>query len=336
MFTKARLKLTGWYLLIIMTISLSFSVFIYQNVTSEFQRRLLNIEHRLDLRSRGFALPPGQERFFINDLEQSRLKIIYVLLYTNGLIFVLSAVAGYFLAGKTLSPIEKAMEEQKRFVTDAGHELKTPLTALITTVEVALADKKLNLKSAQKALKESLEEAFNLNKLITNLLSLAHYQQNGAKLNLQPFKLSPIANSSIRKIRPQAQLKKIKIINKLEDIKITADPDLIEKLLVLLLDNAVKYTPKKGVVKISTKASKKDLIIKIQDNGIGISKKDLPHIFSRFYRADSSRTKKDSNSFGLGLSLAIDIVNLHSGTINVQSQPGKGSTFIIKLPLKQS
>src|SRR4030042_3546083 len=119
MFKKARLKLTAWYLVIIMFISLAFSVFIYISVTLEIQNRFNLIERRLELRDYGFRPPSGQVEFFIESLEESRNRILLVLLYTNIMILFFSAVAGYFLAGKTLTPIEKSMEEQKRFVADA-------------------------------------------------------------------------------------------------------------------------------------------------------------------------------------------------------------------------
>lgn len=333
MFTQARFKLTGWYLLIIMTISLSFSAFIYKSVTTEFQRRLANIERRLDLPNRGVPLPPGQERFFIEDFKATRLQILYILIYTNGLILVFSAGAGYFLAGKTLNPIENAMEEQKRFVADASHELKTPLTALITTTEVMLNDKKLNLESAKKALKENLSEAENLKYLTESLLSLAAYQQNEGSFPQNKVNIKDIVNKSIKTLGPQARRKNIKITDNSKKIIFNANVEMMQKLLTIILDNAIKYTLKNGKVSISTKKTKKNIVISIKDNGVGIAKKDLDHIFDRFYRADLSRSKSKSHGFGLGLSIAKDIAQLHNGKINVQSEPQKGSTFSIKLPL---
>lgn len=149
MFKTARLKLTAWYLLFIMAISLSFSAFIYRGVTLEFQRRLSAIEHRLELRRHGFVPPAGRAQFFVQDLEEARQRLWLILIYTNGAIFLFSAIAGYFLAGRTLKPIEQSLEEQKRFVAEASHELKTPLTALQTSVEVALRDQKLGLDTEQ-------------------------------------------------------------------------------------------------------------------------------------------------------------------------------------------
>src|SRR5512141_1822886 len=120
MFTSARFKLTGWYLLIIMAVSISFSAFIYKGVSLEFERRLNAIESRLQLGRFGIYPPPGQVEMFITDLEDTKERVLIILVYTNFVIFVFSALAGYFLAGKTLKPIEKAMDEQKRFVADAS------------------------------------------------------------------------------------------------------------------------------------------------------------------------------------------------------------------------
>jgi two-component system sensor histidine kinase CiaH len=318
MFKKARLKLTTWYLLIIMTISLSFSGVIFRSVTREFQRRLNLIERRLDLRGRGFNPPVGQTRFFIQDIKESRQKVLFILLYTNGVIFAFSALAGYFLAGKTLSPIEEVVEEQKRFVADASHELKTPLTALQTSIEVALRDKKLKLK--------------DLKKLTNSLLSLARYQQDN-NFTKERLDLKDVIENVYKKISPLAKKKKIQLKIKTKSVKISANKESLEKLITILLDNAVKYTPKNGKVTLEISKNKRYLKLKVKDTGIGIPERDIPYIFDRFYRADKSRSKLNLAGFGLGLSMAKRIVEMHNGSIKAKSSPKKGSTFTVKLPI---
>lgn len=335
MFRSARLKLTAWYLLIIMAISLSFSAFIYRGVTLEFQRRLNAIEKRLELHKHGYRLPVGRTQFFIQDLEDAKKRVLLILLYTNGAIFAFSAMAGYFLAGKTLTPIEKAMEEQKRFIADASHELKTPLTALRTSIEVALRDKKLRLKEAKDVLSGSLDDIDSLRKLATDLLSLTSYSQ-GYNFRKEKVNVKEIIKNVNKKIAPLARTKNIKIISKLKNITFTANRENLEKLITILLDNAVKYTEKEGRVNLSCEKGRRYLTLKVKDTGIGISKKDLPHIFDRFYRVDPSRSKVKVAGFGLGLSIAKKIVELNQGSIDVKSSPSKGSTFIIKLPLSHS
>ena len=314
-----------------MAISISFSAFIYRIVSYEFQRRVDEIERRLELRRFGFLPPPGETQLFIADVKEAQAKVLYVLIYTNAVILIFSSAAGYFLAGMTLRPIEEAMDEQKRFVADASHELKTPLTSLQTSIEVALRDKEITLKEALFTLSDSLSDSKNLTNLTSDLLSLTKYQQNGreffGKVNLQD-----VIQSSVKKVSPLAKKKKIgiKVISK--DPEIRGNKEGLEKLITILLDNAVKYTPEKGGIEVNSRKTGKYVTISVSDTGCGITKKDMPMIFERFYRSDISRSKIDASGFGLGLSIAKSIADIHKGTITVESQLGKGSTFIVKLP----
>jgi len=331
MFKHARLKLTIVYLGIIMAISISFSVFIYRIVSYEFQRRVDEIERRLELRRYGFLPPPGETQLFIADVKEARAKVLYVLIYTNAVILIFSSAAGYFLAGMTLRPIEEAMDEQKRFVADASHELKTPLTSLQTSIEVALRDKKITLREALFTLSDSLSDIKNMTNLTSDLLSLTKYQQNKreffGRVNLQDVILS-----SVKKISPLAKKKKIviKIISKAPEIR--GNKESLEKLVTILLDNAVKYTPEKGRIEVNGRKIGKYATISVSDTGFGIAKKDIPLIFERFYRSDISRSKTNAGGFGLGLSIAKSIVDIHKGTITVESELGKGTKFTVKLP----
>ncbi len=334
MFEKARIKLTTWYLLIIMTISLSFSSFIYRSVSVELQRRLNVIEQRLSIEPpRGMRMQGPVHDYFLQDLKESRNKVLFVLLYANGVILFLSAVAGYYLAGKTLKPIEKALNEQKRFVSDASHELKTPLTSLQTSIEVALRDKKLNLKEAKKVLTESLEDVGGMNKLATDLLKLTWYQAGGNNFSLEKVSTRETIETVKKKINPLAKKRQIKIIYKIKNLNIKANKEGLVQLITILIDNAIKYSKKSGGITVSIEKSRNFVVIKVKDKGIGIPKKDIPHIFDRFYRVDQSRSKTNIDGFGLGLSMAKRIVDLHKGTIKVKSEKVKGTIFTVKLPL---
>jgi two-component system sensor histidine kinase CiaH len=291
MFKKARLKLTAWYLLIIMTISISFSAFIYKSFTTELHGRLSAIDRRLGLQRLGFTPPPGEVELFISDINEARERVLYTLVYTNALILVLSAGAGYFLAGKTLKPIEETMEEQKRFVSDASHELKTPLTSLQTAIEVALRDKKLDVSEARSVLNENLEDVENLKNLSSNLLSLSRYQQDHNFFTIEKVNVKSVVSAALRIITPLAKSKKIKLTTSIEKQEILSNSEALEKLVTILLDNAVKYTPQNGKVSLVVKKENKNLTISVKDSGVGISKQDLPHIFDRFYRVDKSRSK---------------------------------------------
>lgn len=339
MFTLARIKLTAWYLAIIMLISIFFSLVIYVTITRELEHGFRGTGMHFRTRQLGMPLslrPPiwieELEQQLAEDLQIAKNRLVINLLIVNGAILVISTLAGYFLAGKTLQPIEVAMDEQKRFVADASHELRTPLTALKTSMEVGLRDKKISSAAAKKLIQSNLEDIDNLQSLSDKLLSLTHFQDNGSHLKFEDININEVIQKAFKKILPLAKEKQIDVKTQVTKQKISADRASLEEMMVIFLDNAVKYTSKGGQIIVSTKSEKKHLIIKISDTGIGIAKKDLPHIFYRFYRADHSRCKTPVSGFGLGLALAKKIIELHKGTVTVSSTLGKGTTFTIKLP----
>lgn len=300
LFNKARIKLTVAYLLIIMLISLFFSFNIYGIMSRELDRgkRMMRL--------------PDQEL-----MTQEIKKIVTrQLVMTNLWILILSGGAGYFLAGLTLKPIEAAMEEQKRFISDASHELRTPLTVIKTETEVTLRDKKLDLKMAKKQLISNLEEAEKLKKLTDYLLRID--RNNGEKMKEVNLKL--LAEEVIKKM-------KIRVNLKAENVKVLVNKTAIEELLTILMDNAVKYSGKDGKISVTIKPH----LIEVKDNGMGIRESDIPHIFDRFYRADMSRTKNKIEGYGLGLAIAKNIVEAHKGKIEVESEVGKGSVFRVMI-----
>lgn len=362
MFKSARVKLTAWYLLIIMVISLSFSGVIYKETVIELERGFSRVELRHRAEEMGIPLPrffpnrpedlPSGLRgitpryFFAEDFKEAKRRLLFNLLLINGVILGVSALAGYFLAGRTLEPIENALEEQKRFVADASHELRTPLTALKTSMEVALRDKKMSLDEAKKVLKDNLEEADSLQSLSDKLLSLARYQSNGHSLSFKEVDIAKIMEKVAKKISPLAKEKGIELKVTVKSQNLQGNEESLEEMLLIFLDNAVKFTPQGGKVTVATVTSGRLpaspleawragwLVIRVKDTGVGIAKDELPHIFDRFYRADQSRSKEKVSGFGLGLSLAKRIIEIHKGTVEVESVLGKGTTFIIKLPLK--
>jgi signal transduction histidine kinase len=299
LFNKARIKLTMAYLVIIILISLFFSFNIYGIMSRELERgpRMMRI--------------PNQETI----TQEIKKVITKQLMITNMWILVLSSGAGYFLAGMTLKPIEEAMEEQKRFISDASHELRTPLTAIKTETEVTLRDKKLDLKSAKKQLISNLEEVEKLKKLTDYLLRI---NKNIAD-NKEEFDLKEVIQKITLRMKIRIELK--------GQAKIVANKMAIEELLTILLDNSVKYGGKNGKISVTIKPH----LIEVRDDGIGIRKSDIPHIFDRFYRADTSRTKNKIEGYGLGLAIAKNIVDSHKGKIEVESEVGKGSVFRVMI-----
>jgi two-component system sensor histidine kinase CiaH len=348
MFKSARIKLTIWYLLIIMLVSVFFSALIYHSVSSELERGFRRAELRYRAEELGIPLPqrfslkPEELRpelrelaprfLLVEDWEEACKTLRVRLLLINGVILVVSAAVSYYLAGRTLAPLEKAMEEQKRFVADASHEFRTPLTALKTSMEVALREKRLALSDARRVLKEGLEDIDQLSNLSGKLLLLSRLQK-GADLAFKKVNFDELIKKLVKKMEPTAKKKDVKIETDLQSLQIEADEERLKEMILIFLDNAIKFTPKKGKISISLT---KDAKFVISDRGIGISQEHLPHIFDRFYRVDSARAKTKTDGFGLGLSLAKQIIKAHKGSIKVRSQVDKGTTFSIKLPIKHS
>jgi signal transduction histidine kinase len=323
MFKAARLKLTAWYLLIIMFISLSFSGLIFQMISREINR---------------FARAPRfrvEENFLFNEdlVIEARHRVLLSLLEINGLILLIAGSLGYFLAGKTLSPIQKIVEEQKRFVGDASHELRTPLTALKSMLEVSLRDKRITLKEAKSVIRDSLEEADKLTLLSNSLLELARLDGAAKKLAKEKLFVKDLVADCLKQITLRAQTKKISIIPRTNGTKVFGNREKLAEALLILLDNALKYSPSGSRINISAQTIKNTALIKVSDRGAGISSSDLPHIFERFYRADITRSKNNEDGFGLGLSIAQKIIEEHKGKIEVKSKLGQGSEFKVTLPL---
>ncbi|MCX6796672.1 MAG: HAMP domain-containing sensor histidine kinase [Candidatus Falkowbacteria bacterium] len=333
-FKSAYLKLTLYYVLIVMIISLVFSLTIYNISLREIDRGLGRQMRALRELPDDSQLPfPFQdlERIKLEQQEATNNYLRLNLIYFNILILALSAVISYFLAKRTLRPIEEMVLAQNRFIADASHELKTPLTAIRTEIEVNLRNKKLRLEDSKKLLASNLEEVGKLETLSNALLNLAKYQQD-AKLEFKKLSLTEIIVEAYEKIEKIAQEKSIKFNNNFKEVYLRGDKQSLVELFVILLDNAVKYSPKNSKVLISVEKTDKHVTVMVKDHGIGIKASDLPHIFDRFYRADHSRNKEKADGYGLGLSIAKRIVKLHSGIIICQSSPEKGSQFIVKLP----
>jgi two-component system sensor histidine kinase CiaH len=333
MFNKARLKLTAWYLLILMIISLSFSVVIYQGATAEIQRALSFQRFRIENPNQEFIFPEHPRRVFVDPdvFEETKNRIINRLLLINVIILVSSGTAGYFLAGRTLKPISKMIEEQNRFISDASHEIRTPLTGLITSTEVSLRDKKLTLAESKKVLLENLGELNGLKKLSDKLLELAYFQRPNGKVLFEEINLYDVLTEAVKKVKPLVKQKEISLIlPKKISIPIKADFEKLVELAVILIDNAIKYSPEKSKIEIGLKKQKQFAVFSVKDFGDGIDPKNLPFIFDRFYRAEPSRNKK-TDGYGLGLSIAKKIVENHGGKISVESKLNNGSTFIVQL-----
>lgn len=350
-FKSATLKLTLFYVLIAMAVSIAFSIAIFDISSNELDRglgRQVTILHNIPLDSLQNIPLPDFEKNRLELLNESTDNLRNNLIYYNLLILILSSAAGYFLARKTLRPLEETMEAQSRFTADASHELRTPITAMRAEIEVAMRDKKFNFGMAKELLESNLEETSKLESLSNALLKLSRYEQD-VKKTFSKISITETIVTAYEKVESLAEKKSIQIdyhvgdpakanVDKKpnNDIVVNADKQSLIELFVILLDNAIKYSPAKSTISISVLKIDGHVLVKIKDHGIGIKACDLPHIFDRFYRADNSRCKEKIDGYGLGLSIAKNIVDLHSGSISADSKPGKGSEFFVKFKVSRS
>jgi two-component system, OmpR family, sensor kinase len=230
---------------------------------------------------------------------------------------------------QTLSRLERLIETQRRFVADVGHELRTPLTVIKGNVDL------MRRIGADEEFFESIEsEVDRLTRMVGDLMLLAQAESGKLPMERKLVDLDTVLLEVFRQMKVLAK-DQIKLkIGEIDQVLVCGDRDRLKQVLVNLISNGIKYTPSGGevVVTLGKQGSHARLIV--TDNGPGIPKEDLPHIFERFYRGEKSRIRsKDGKGFGLGLSIAYWIVRSHQGRIEVSSQPGRGTTFCVWLPL---
>lgn len=338
MFYSARLKLTGWYLLIIMCVSVSFSAVIFTVLSREVERFARAQQLRLERRFHQDIIFPQEfsplENSYDPDLvNETTHRILLMLASVNGIIFIISGGLGFVLAGRTLHPIEKMVDEQNRFISDASHEFRTPITSLKSAFEVSLRDKDLTLREAKTIIKESIDEVNHMQSLSESLLQLAQFESIRNSDQFTKLSISSVIEKAVKKLQPVARKRHINISHNSSDVRISGIENNLVDLFVILIDNAIKYSPDHTNVMLTIRKTENSLAIDVVDHGIGILPKDLPHIFDRFYRADTARSKSKSSGYGIGLSIAKKIAESHNGFIQVKSVPENGSTFTVKLPV---
>lgn len=336
MFKAARLKLTAWYLLIIMLVTFAFSAVIFRAITSELNRyarlQRYRFEHPILIGPPDVSviLPPPIDPDLLSETQH---RVLLILGLIDGAIFITAGALGYILAGKTLEPIQEMVEAQRRFISDASHELRTPITAFKTNLEVTLRDKAID-KAAKSVIKDCLTDANRLETLAEGLLSMAELSESGTP-SFHQVSLKDEVERAARSIKSLAEKKEIKVLIQGVDLKVDALNGSLSELLTIFMENAVQYSPKQSSITVKFKSLNNEVRIAITDQGVGIAKADLPHIFDRFYRADASRSRSGHKGYGIGLSIADELVKRYGGHIEVKSKVGKGSTFTLVIPEKQ-
>lgn len=251
-------------------------------------------------------------------------SIIVIIIFTIVLFY-----SGRLIASRALKPVQEAIIRQKRFITDASHELKTPLSVILMGVEIIKTNNRDD--KNETVIQDVQDEIRKMNKLIDNMLCLSKLDERESKL-VTNEDVVQVAKTSIDNLTYLAKEKNIDI--RLEnDLPIiwSINSDDLGQMIYILVENAIKYTFNNGYVIVSLNVETDFLQIKVKDNGIGVSKNEQNLIFERFYRVDKARNRA-SNGSGLGLSILSSLVKKHNGNIKVYSQIGEGSLFIITLP----
>lgn len=263
-----------------------------------------------------------------------RLADLLTTLLFVGLImlFAISIISLYF-ANQAIKPIAQAWEKQKKFVADASHELKTPVSIINANYDALLANQEETIKSQLKWLGYIRIGTDRMTKLINELLSLARLEDVNFEARKMPYNISNAIHDVMLSMEAVVIEKGIKLTQSIEtDIIVKGDAEKIKQVVTILFDNAIKYSDENGQIDISLIKSKRRVIFSIKNSGKGIAEQDLPKVFDRFFRADPSRTH-ESGSYGLGLSIAKAIIDRLGGEIHVTSMENECTTFTFTLGL---
>lgn len=326
MFQSAVLKLTAWYLAVLMSISLIFSVAIFQLNFHEVNVRLENLQNgliKLDVTPQDNSL---EDRLRIDQAEQAGWQMLLALIYINAVILIVGGIGGYWLARRTLAPLEHAHEAQSRFTSDASHELRTPLAAMKSEIEVSLRDPNLTRVESRELLESNLEEVNKLIALSEMLLKLARLDYD--HLEKGKVDVVEVLQSTLKSF--QRYKKRFQITSRKKAIAYGNEAAITE-LLTIFLDNALAYSPQRSPIQIRIFERRLAIGFEIKNQSQKIDDEKLQHLFERFYRGDESRTHAHKKGYGLGLAIAKKITDIHHGSIQVHSTD-KEITFTVLLP----
>jgi heavy metal sensor kinase len=230
-----------------------------------------------------------------------------------------------------LSRLDQSFEHMRRFVADASHELRTPISIIRGEADVALSNDRSAAEYKQ-ALAIVLDESRRLSRLVDDLLNLARADAGRVKLRVEEFYLNDLLAECCRSAQSLAAARRVAIeCHTPDDVAFRGDEELVRRMVMNLIDNAIRYTPEGGRVTVALESRGGDVAIRVSDTGAGIAPEAVPHVFERFYRGDKARSRQDGG-FGLGLAIVKWVAESHGGAVELATVPGTGSTFTVTLP----
>lgn len=264
--------------------------------------------------------------------ERAIAEYLEALVLTAPLLLLALALAGYYFASRAIKPVEESFSLLKRFMSDAGHELKTPIAVIHASCDNLAADLAEN-KSATERVDVISRSADRMQRLVADLLLLTKSEQASLTLKMIPMRFDMLLREVLGEFSDLFEEKGIELnADSIQSARISGDRDSLHRMLANLLENALNYTEPGGKVTVSLTTSANLLALKVSDTGVGIPLECQDKIFERFYRVDESRTRAKGGS-GLGLAIVKAISESHKGQVRLESEPGKGSTFTITIPL---
>ncbi len=259
-------------------------------------------------------------------------KATYILVFLGLIALIIASVFGHIMAGRAIIPLKEAYEKQKQFAADASHELRTPLAVVMASADLLMADPSIDNPFLKEVIGDVKSEVKKMTQLVSDLLMVARSDNNALKVKIQRVDLGDLLEQNVRMMTPLAEKKEISLVGgNFRKVMIDCDEQKIKQLILILVDNAIKYTPNGGNVTVEMgEETAQKVYFFVKDSGIGIAPEDQKKIFERFYRVDKARSREMGGN-GLGLSIATEILRIHSGKIFVDSEPGQGTTFTVEL-----
>ncbi|MBY9077906.1 HAMP domain-containing histidine kinase [Paenibacillus sp. HN-1] len=279
---------------------------------------------------------PNAEGYIFVFLDTSdRQDILTKLIYTFAAVGMVMLVVLYFtsryFANRSIKPVKEAFEKQKQFIGDASHELKTPLAIINTNADVLLANSEDTIRNQSKWLNYIKSEAERMSRLTSDLLYLTEMDDSRTRMMVREFNMSEATENTILTMEAVIFEKQLSLDYDIEPgLMVRGSSEQIQQVLMILLDNAVKYVNPHGSINLTLKKAHNGILLSVSNTGAGIAPEHLTRIFDRFYRTDASRTRKQGG-YGLGLAIAKSIVEQHKGKIYAKSIVGESTTFYVQL-----